>query len=146
MKVVIDKIQTALGEGSLLDDSDQNVKAIVSGFEPVEVNVLEYHEERGSNIAPHMDDLWLWGERIFGLNLLSETVMTFTKDNVELEFPVKRRQLYLISGASRLEWMHGIKAEHIKGRRMVCTIRELSKEFNQQEVGLRLKEVAKNYI
>ena len=64
---------------------------IVQGFEPVEVNVLEYKEDKGSNIAPHMDDFWLWGERIFGLNLLSDTVMTFTKDNIEIEFPVKRR-------------------------------------------------------
>jgi hypothetical protein len=44
----------------------------------VEVNVLEYDQERGSNIAPHMDDLWLWGERIFGINLLAETVITFS--------------------------------------------------------------------
>jgi hypothetical protein len=44
--------------------------------------------------------------------------------------------------------MHGIKAEHIKGRRMVCTIRELSPEFNSpdHEVGMKLKEIAKNNI
>jgi hypothetical protein len=73
------------------DLSSEEVAMVVQGFEPVEVNVLEYKEDRGSNIAPHMDDFWLWGERIFGLNLLSDTVITFTKDNVEIEFPVKRR-------------------------------------------------------
>jgi hypothetical protein len=73
------------------DSSSEEVEMVVQGFEPVEVNVLEYKEDRGSNIAPHMDDFWLWGERIFGLNLLSDTVITFTKDNVEIEFPVKRR-------------------------------------------------------
>ena len=73
------------------DLSSEEVAMLVQGFEPVEVNVLEYKEDRGSNIAPHMDDFWLWGERIFGLNLLSDTVITFTKDNVEIEFPVKRR-------------------------------------------------------
>ena len=73
------------------DLSLEEVAMVVQGFEPVEVNVLEYKEDRGSNIAPHMDDFWLWGERIFGLNLLSDTVITFTKDNVEIEFPVKRR-------------------------------------------------------
>jgi alkylated DNA repair dioxygenase AlkB len=101
---------------ALQDNKDHGpISEIVKGFEPVEVNVLEYHSERGSNIAPHMDDFWLWGQRIFGLNLLADTVMTFTKGNMEIEIPVKRRQLYLISGASRLEWMHGIKAEHITG-------------------------------
>ena len=73
------------------DRGSEEVALVIQGFEPVEVNVLEYKEEKGSNIAPHMDDLWLWGERIFGLNLLSDTVMTFTKDNIEIEFPVKRR-------------------------------------------------------
>ena len=57
----------------------------------MEVNVLEYDQERGSNIAPHIDDLWLWGERIFGINLLADTVITFSQGNVEIEFPVKRR-------------------------------------------------------
>ena len=70
---------------------------------------MEYDEQRGSNIAPHMDDLWLWGERIFGLNLLSDTVMTFSKDNLEIEVPINRRDLYLISGQSRLEWIVVIK-------------------------------------
>ena len=105
---------------------------------------MEYDEQRGSNIAPHMDDLWLWGERIFGLNLLSDTVMTFSKDNLEIEVPINRRDLYLISGQSRLEWMHGIKGEHIHGKRMVCTIRELSQEFNtpDNELGMKLKQIA----
>jgi hypothetical protein len=75
---------------------------------------------------------------------MSETVITFSKDSIEIEFPVKRRQLYLISGKSRFDWMHGIKAEHIHGRRMVCTIRELSPEFNSpaSEIGMHLKAIA----
>lgn len=134
--------------GTIKDDFGQVISDKLIGFEPAEVNVLEYDQERGSNIAPHMDDFWLWGERIFGINLLADTVMTFTKDNIEIEFPVKRKQLYLISGVSRLEWMHGIKAEHINGKRMVCTIRELSPEFNSpdHEMGMKLKTIAKQYI
>ncbi|TNV76272.1 hypothetical protein FGO68_gene16757 [Halteria grandinella] len=120
MKPVIEKIHSQIGSGLVKDDMGTDISEKVKNFEEVEMNVLEYDSERGSNIAPHMDDLWLWGERIFGLNLLSETSMTFTKDNMEVVFPVKRRQLYLISGKSRLEWMHGIKQEHITGKRMVC--------------------------
>ncbi len=91
MEPFILKICKEIGSGSLKSDIGGNISDIVSGFEPVEVNVLEYDEERGSNIAPHMDDMWLWGERIFGINLLADTVMTFTKDDIEIEFPVKRR-------------------------------------------------------
>ncbi len=93
MEHVIKKILSNIGTiKDVKDDlSSEEVAIVVQGFEPVEVNVLEYKEDRGSNIAPHMDDFWLWGERIFGLNLLSDTVMTFTKDNIEIEFPVKRR-------------------------------------------------------
>jgi alkylated DNA repair protein alkB family protein 4 len=78
---------------------------------------LEYDEKRGSNIAPHIDDVWLWGERIVGINILSDTVMTFYKDDqdctIEIELPFKRRGIYIISGASRFEWKHGIKPENI---------------------------------
>jgi alkylated DNA repair protein alkB family protein 4 len=42
----------------------------LNSFEIAEVNILEYLEERGSNIDLHFDDFWLWGERICGLNLL----------------------------------------------------------------------------
>ena len=42
--------------------------------------------------------------------------------------------------------MHGIKAEHIKNKRMVCTIRELSEEFNREdcEIGMKIKEIARS--
>ena len=47
-------------------------------FVPVEMNILEYDSDRESNIAPHFDDFWVWGEYIAGLNLLSDTVLTFS--------------------------------------------------------------------
>jgi hypothetical protein len=79
-------------------------------------------------------------------------VFTFRKETeseiIEVDVPIHRRSLYLISRASRFQWKHGIKAEHIKGRRIVCTLRELSQEFNQSDnvVGNQLKLIAKNYI
>ena len=51
----------------------------MAGFCPIEVNILSYSNERGSNIASHFDDFWLWGERIIGVNLLSDTVMTYSR-------------------------------------------------------------------
>lgn len=47
-------------------------------FFPVELCNLEYLPERGASIVPHLDDSWLWGERLVLLNLASETKMTFT--------------------------------------------------------------------
>ena len=45
------------------------------------MNILSYEESKGSNIASHFDDFWLWGERIIGVNLLSDTLMTYTRPN-----------------------------------------------------------------
>ena len=108
----------------------------MQGFQPVELNILEYQEERGSHIAPHFDDFWIWGERIIGINLLEATTMTFYKTigktPIEIEIFVPKRSMYLISGKSRTLWMHGIKQEHIRGRRMVLTLREVASKFKSE--------------
>lgn len=119
----------------------EQFKASMATFCPIEVNILSYEESKGSNIASHFDDFWLWGERIIGLNLLSDTVLTYTcpaKPSLVLQVPVPRRSLYLMSQSSRNEWMHGIFANDISGRRIVLTVRELTPEFmdfNKQPVG-----------
>ncbi|XP_004840610.1 alpha-ketoglutarate-dependent dioxygenase alkB homolog 4 [Heterocephalus glaber] len=48
-------------------------------FQPVEQCNLDYSPERGSAIDPHLDDAWLWGERLVSLNLLSPTVMSMSQ-------------------------------------------------------------------
>ena len=104
----------------------------MAGFCPIEVNILSYSSQRGSNIASHFDDFWLWGERILGVNLLSDTVMTYTKPkdaSLVLQVPIPRRSLYLMSESSRNDWQHGIFAEDIRGDRLVVTVRELTEEF-----------------
>ncbi|XP_076813259.1 alpha-ketoglutarate-dependent dioxygenase alkB homolog 4-like [Clavelina lepadiformis] len=50
------------------------------GFKPAEQCNLEYVPERGSQIDPHFDDSWLWGERLVTLNLLSDTCLCMTTD------------------------------------------------------------------
>ena len=39
---------------------------------------LEYSPGRGSCIVPHLDDTWLWGERLVTINMMSETYLSFT--------------------------------------------------------------------
>uniref|UniRef100_A0A8C2VEG8 AlkB homolog 4, lysine demethylase n=2 Tax=Chinchilla lanigera TaxID=34839 RepID=A0A8C2VEG8_CHILA len=52
----------------------------LEGFQPVEQCNLDYSPERGSAIDPHLDDAWLWGERLVSLNLLSPTVMSMSRE------------------------------------------------------------------
>uniref|UniRef100_A0A8C5LGA9 AlkB homolog 4, lysine demethylase n=1 Tax=Jaculus jaculus TaxID=51337 RepID=A0A8C5LGA9_JACJA len=52
----------------------------LEGFQPVEQCNLDYSPERGSAIDPHLDDTWLWGERLVSLNLLSATVVSMSRD------------------------------------------------------------------
>ncbi|XP_040005579.1 alpha-ketoglutarate-dependent dioxygenase alkB homolog 4 isoform X3 [Xiphias gladius] len=50
----------------------------LAGFQPVEQCNLDYHPQRGSAIDPHLDDSWLWGERLVTINMLSNTTLTMS--------------------------------------------------------------------
>jgi len=102
----------------------------LSDFQPVELCNLEYMPERGSSIDPHFDDFWVWGERLVTLNLLSESLLTFSRDdNIEVAVPMPRRSLIIVKGAARYKWKHAIKREDIVSRRIAITLRELAQEF-----------------
>ena len=45
-------------------------------YKTVEQCSIEYRPETGARIDPHIDDCWIWGERIVQLNLLSDSVLT----------------------------------------------------------------------
>ena len=50
--------------------------SLLTGYCPVEQCSIEYRPETGASIEPHIDDCWVWGERIVQLNLLSSTFLT----------------------------------------------------------------------
>nr|CDS34749.1 alpha ketoglutarate dependent [Hymenolepis microstoma]CUU98675.1 alpha ketoglutarate dependent [Hymenolepis microstoma] len=130
---------------------------IFKDFFPVELCNLEYLPERGAAIVPHLDDSWLWGERLVLLNLASETKMTFTlpfespgyddewveykkfaQENFDftkaslppsIAVPLHRRALLIMSGKARFVWYHAINREDITARRLSLTMRELSDEY-----------------
>lgn len=54
---------------------------IMKGFQTIEQCSLEYDPIRGAAIDPHVDDCWIWGERIVTVNLLSDSVLTMTYNN-----------------------------------------------------------------
>ncbi|XP_048374503.1 alpha-ketoglutarate-dependent dioxygenase alkB homolog 4 [Sphaerodactylus townsendi] len=71
----------------------------LAGFLPVEQCNLDYDPARGSAIDPHLDDCWLWGERLVSLNLLSSTVLSMScdsEDGIQLfpAFPSTEEQMH----------------------------------------------------
>ncbi|XP_030760782.1 alpha-ketoglutarate-dependent dioxygenase alkB homolog 4 [Sitophilus oryzae] len=51
---------------------------MLKNFQTIEQCSLEYDPEKGASIDPHVDDCWIWGERIVTVNLLSDSVLTLT--------------------------------------------------------------------
>uniref|UniRef100_A0A5K3FRG9 Fe2OG dioxygenase domain-containing protein n=1 Tax=Mesocestoides corti TaxID=53468 RepID=A0A5K3FRG9_MESCO len=135
----------------------RNNGARFKDFYPVELCNLEYLPERGAAIVPHLDDTWLWGERLVLLNLASPTRMTFTlpangpgvpgeweryktfaasylppsqaglPPSVAVSLP--RRSLLIIADKARFTWLHAINRNEVLMRRLSLTMRELSNEF-----------------
>ena len=99
-------------------------------FHIVESSALDYAPDVMSNLEPHFDDMWLWGPRVVGLSLLSECNMTFVdpRNGQQVNVFLPRRALFALSGASRYQWMHGIRASAISSRRVSITMRELNGE------------------
>lgn len=51
---------------------------LLHNFKTVEQCSLEYDPVRGASIDPHIDDCWIWGERIVTVNVLGDSVLTMT--------------------------------------------------------------------
>ena len=121
----------------------------LANFIPVELCNLEYVPERGSSIDPHLDDSWLWGNRLVTINLLSDTYLTFTNHCEQVLVPLLHCSLVIVSGGARHCWQHSISREHIVSRRLGITLRELSSTFlpggEQEEIGKQLLSVASTY-
>ena len=120
-------------------------------FVPVELCTLEYCPNRGSAIDPHLDDEWLWGERLVTLNLLSSTLLAFSLSSCSSEIlvPLPQRSLVVVRGPARHSWAHAIKRQHIVSRRVGVTLRELSHEFltggREEEMGRTILEIAGSF-
>lgn len=112
---------------------------ILADFQPVEQCNLDYNPQRGSAIDPHLDDSWLWGERLVTLNLLSDTTLTMSRDEGLDDFKhweevcvavrLPRRSLVVVFGEARYKWKHAIHRHNIHARRVCTTFRELSVDF-----------------
>ena len=103
-----------------------------------------YDRKRAACIDPHIDDVWLWGDRLFTINMLENTFLTLTpstntdnqvEKNIEILIPMARFSLLILQNDARYKWLHSINACHIKSLRMAMTFRELSDHFlNEQSL------------
>ncbi|CAG5870973.1 unnamed protein product [Menidia menidia] len=131
----------------------------LADFQPVEQCNLDYHPQRGSAIDPHLDDSWLWGERLVTLNMLSDTTLTMSLEQglpglglageVRVSVRLPRRALVVLHGEARHRWKHAIHREDIRARRVCSTYRELSAEFltggQRAELGAQLLGTALSF-
>ncbi|XP_068457199.1 alpha-ketoglutarate-dependent dioxygenase alkB homolog 4 [Clinocottus analis] len=131
----------------------------LAGFQPVEQCNLDYHPQRGSAIDPHLDDSWLWGERLVTINMLSNTTLTMSleqglpefglAEEVHVAIRLPRRSLVVLYGEARHRWKHAIHRDDIQERRVCSTYRELSAEFlpggQQAEIGAQLLNISLSF-
>lgn len=51
----------------------------LADFHTIEQCSLEYDPVKGASIDPHIDDCWIWGERVVTVNCLSDSVLTLVR-------------------------------------------------------------------
>ncbi|XP_030376648.1 alpha-ketoglutarate-dependent dioxygenase alkB homolog 4 [Scaptodrosophila lebanonensis] len=51
---------------------------LLHNFQTIEQCSLEYEPSKGASIDPHVDDCWIWGERVVTVNCLGDAVLTLT--------------------------------------------------------------------
>lgn len=116
-------------------------------FEVAEASVLEYTSSNLSNFDPHVDDTWLWGDRVVGVNFLEESTLTFVNASSEaVEVPLPRRCYFLMYNDARYEWMHAIRPESVSERRISITMRELSPLLCGEPSSEAIMDSARNFI
>uniref|UniRef100_A0A914YWF3 Alpha-ketoglutarate-dependent dioxygenase AlkB-like domain-containing protein n=1 Tax=Panagrolaimus superbus TaxID=310955 RepID=A0A914YWF3_9BILA len=115
----------------LLKKMNEKSNGILDSYQPFELCNLEYEPSRLSAIELHQDDMWIWGNRLISLNLLSDSVMTYENSEIKKIVFVFMQRRYLLSmfDDARYKWKHGIFSHHIINRRIALTMREPAKAF-----------------
>lgn len=52
---------------------------LLGDFQTIEQCSLEYDPAKGASIDPHIDDCWIWGERVVTVNCLSDSILTLVR-------------------------------------------------------------------
>lgn len=139
----------------IVHDKFKNVD-VMKDFRTVEQCALEYDPDKGASIDPHIDDCWIWGERVVSLSLLSDSVLTmtlfkgslekynlsccydyinnfdrfFTEDrDIIVRIPMPSCSLLVLTGSARYAWEHCILRSDITTRRICLAYRELTPPY-----------------
>ncbi|CAG0894702.1 unnamed protein product [Darwinula stevensoni] len=132
---------------------------LLSNFKTVEQCNMEYDPNRGACIEPHVDDCWVWGERVVTLNVIGDAVLTVTpycgdrskynlnwrtdynpltsevknntieKTQAVIRIPLLARSLVVLTGAARYDWEHSVLREDVRERRVCIAYREFTPWF-----------------
>jgi alkylated DNA repair dioxygenase AlkB len=96
---------------------------------PDQVIVNEYLP--GQGIAPHIDCIPCFGERIASVSLGSACVMEFSRGNQKISHLLEPRSLLLLAGDARYHWKHGIpsRKKDIWGGTVLLRERRVSLTF-----------------
>lgn len=142
----------------------------MADYKTIEQCSLEYNPERGASIEQHIDDCWVWGERIVTINLNGDSVLTLTKylgdsskynlsdvdglhfpnetPNICVRIPQPSRSLIIMYGSARYYFEHCVLRRDIKERRVCIALREFTPRFLQpeEENGRIILEAASKYF
>lgn len=140
-----------------VQDKFSNVE-LLNDFQTIEQCSLEYNPERGASIDPHIDDCWIWGERIVTVNIVVDSVLTMTPylensrynldcvssqkligneknvtkpscENIVVRIPMPERSLIVLYGEARYAWEHAVLREDINSRRVCIAYREFTTPY-----------------
>lgn len=136
-------VQEKLSEVTLLD-----------GFRTIEQCSLEYCPERGSSIDPHIDDCWVWGERVVTVNVTGDSILTMTRlaekdrsrynldlippqfqhfenssPNIVVRIPMPARSLIVLYGEARYQWEHSVLRDDTSELRVCLAYREFTSTY-----------------
>ncbi|XP_043490553.1 alpha-ketoglutarate-dependent dioxygenase alkB homolog 4 [Polistes fuscatus] len=134
-----------------------NEVLILNNFQTVEQCTLEYNPKRGASIDPHIDDCWIWGERIVTVNVLGDSVLTMTpytksitcynldcienyssevdtkveppQEDIVVRLPMPAKSLMVLYGLARYNWEHSVLREDVTTRRVCLAYRELTPPY-----------------
>uniref|UniRef100_A0A1L8DFG9 Putative dna n6-methyl adenine demethylase n=1 Tax=Nyssomyia neivai TaxID=330878 RepID=A0A1L8DFG9_9DIPT len=128
---------------------------LLRDYQTIEQCSLEYDPLRGASIDPHIDDCWIWGERVVTVNCLADSVLTLApyrgdrqrynvrlvdsyqehlkeplaetqEEDILVRIPMPRRSLIVLYGPPRYQWEHSVLREDIKERRVCIAYREFT--------------------
>jgi len=128
---------------------------LMEDYKTIEQCSLEYNPERGASIEQHIDDCWVWGERVVTINLNGNSVLTLTKylgdsskynlndvdglnfpndsANICVRIPQPSRSLVIMHGPARYYFEHCVLRRDIKERRVCIALREFTPRYLQPE-------------